>query len=55
MNCDNRCGREAIYQENEYTALCIKCWYHVAKGIFNDWIEDKSKPTPWIFNRDKVL
>jgi len=55
MKCDNRCGREAIYQENHYTALCITCWYFVAKGLFDDWSEDKKKPEPWLFNRDKII
>lgn len=55
MTCDNRCGSEAIYQENRYTALCITCWYSVAKGLFDDWVGDKNKPTPWIFVRSKVL
>ncbi|KKM80640.1 hypothetical protein LCGC14_1337900 [marine sediment metagenome] len=55
MKCDDRCGRDAVYRQNKYTVLCITCWYETSKNIFDIWFEDKTKPMPWIFNRDRII
>lgn len=56
INCDNGCGKPAMYKQNKYTNLCITCWYIVAKNIFDNWMKDQAKaPQPWVFNRNKVI
>jgi hypothetical protein len=55
MKCDNRCGKQAIYRQNKYTVLCINCWWITADNLLKSWHEDKTKPEPWIFNRDKLI
>ena len=64
MNCDvTNCNRRAQYQQNQYTKLCITCWYDCAENLLKMWRYNlynekkwkKYHTTVWVFNRDKII
>jgi hypothetical protein len=60
--CDAKgCDKPSKYQQNEYTKLCMSCWYETSKSMFeiwHDWFmseKNTQEPPIWVYHSEKII